>query len=342
MQIIDSSPRMLAAAALLLAGLVNIQAQDDDVQMDTIRVETEAVRVPVVVIDEENDRLLTDLQADNFMIYEDGVRQQIDSFSGGKAEPLTIVLLLEHSENVKYLMREVYRPAGVFVSQMMGLKDYAALIAFDRRPRILSDFTRNEQQLLDAVNQIVRSPTGFGEGSLFDAIRFVVAGGTQDHVEYKGLDEVEGRTGLLVVATGIDGFSHITYDDVRRDVARAGVPVYSIGVGELAYLRAEPYLNGLQRLTFLQAQNNLRHISEVSGGRFYSLRFEGALNDVLESIANMLRYQYTLSYLPSNPIKPSDEPQQRKIEVRVDVDGDGEADQDGIELQYRRKYWTGG
>ncbi|MDA2929683.1 VWA domain-containing protein, partial [Acidobacteria bacterium AH-259-O06] len=301
--------------------LLLFAASDLSAQKETprFRVESEIVRVPVVVIG-EGGRLYTDLSKENFTLLEDKVAQTISKFIGGES-PLTLVLLLEYSGVIRYLRGEVIRPAGIFVSQIMGPDDYAAIVAFDMRPELLTDFTRNRQQLMDAVNALVYSPPGFSESNLFDALKFVLSGGELEGYEYKGLSQVEGRTGVLIVATGMNTFSKTSYDEIQKVVADSGVPVYSIGIGELAYIRAEPYLSGLERLNFLQAQNTLRAFSQTSAGRFYSVRFQAALDSVLESIAAMLRYQYTLGYTSTNPRR---EGKKRKIEVLVDVNGDGQ------------------
>jgi Ca-activated chloride channel homolog len=298
------------------------------------RVEAEAVRVPVVVVDKDGN-LYTQLTRENFQILEDGRPQEITSFEASESGT-TIVLVLEFSQVVHYIRGEVLRPAGVFVSHIMKQDDFAAIISFDTRPRILSDFTKNRQQLMSAVSDLMRSPPGFRDSSLFDAVAFAVDGGTLDLVEYRGLREIEGRTGVILVATGINTFSRRSLGDTRRIVANAGVPIYAIGVGELSFIRAEPYLSGLQRLTFLQGQNQLRTFANESGGRFYNIRFPGQVSGVLDSISKMLRFQYTLAYTPSDPGRDG---KRREIEVLVDIDGDGTPDNDRLDLSYRRYYY---
>lgn len=323
----------LALVFLMSAGVAHVFPQPRP-PAPQYRVETPLVTVPVVVMDKKGN-LYTGLERENFQVLEDGKPQPITTFLGGEA-PLTIVLLLEYSRVVQYIRGEVLRPAGMFVSQILGRDDYAAIVSFDIRPHLLSDFTKNRQKLLDAIQSLLMSPPGFSDSALFDALKFVVAGGTLEEIDYKGLAEVDGRTAVLLIATGINSFSRITFDEARRAVANSGVPVYSVGVGELAYIRAEPYLSDLQRLTFLQAQNQLRTFSQESGGRFYSPRFQGAVGGILDSIAKMLRYQYTLGYVP--PGSPS-KGKKREIEVLVDVDGDGRPDNDRLEIQHRRYYY---
>ncbi len=326
----------LLAAILVLGGLAALAARGPGVGQDQprFRVESDIVRVPLVVVD-KNGNLYGGLKKGNFTILEDGKPQQIETLSGGEAS-LTLVLLLEHSRIIQCLLGEVLRPAGIFVTQILQRGDFASIIAFDANPRILSDFTRNRQQLINSINNLSKSPPGFSESNLFDAVAFTLVGGMLDEVEYKGISAVEGRTGVLLVASGIDTFSDYTLDEIRNLVAAAGVPIYSIGIGELAHIRAEPYLSGSQRLDYLRARTNLDTLSKESGGRFYSVRFQGALDDVLESIHAMLSHQFTLGYRPGRKPVPGEK---RTIKVLVDLDGDGRNDNDRLDLNYRRFYY---
>lgn len=299
------------------------------------RVKTEAVKVPVVVMTKKGG-LIDKLEKGNFRLFDNGRRQEITSFISGDS-PLTMVLLLEYSNIIRYIRGDVIRPAGIFVSQIARPGDYIAMISFDIRPHILTDFTDQRYKLLDAVNNLVYSPPGFSESSLYDALKFVLQGGTLEDVDYKGLSEIKGRTGVLLLATGMDTLSKINYGQARKVVSNAGVPVYSIGVGELAYTLSEPYLSGSQRMTFLQAQNTLRTFSQESGGRFYAVKFEGALDSVLQSISLMLRHQYTLVYTPNNLTQQSEH--KHEIKVLVDSDGDGKPDNQNLDLQYRKYYY---
>jgi VWFA-related protein len=307
-----------------------------DVQVggEPIRLKADLVTVPVVVFDKKTGRVYTGLKKENFTVLEDGVRQEIVTFTGEES-PITLVMLLEYSRQIEWFREEVINPAGLFVTRFVKPGDYIAIVAFDIRPAVLTDFTDSPARLREAIYLLIRNYPAFSESNLFDALAFVLRGGELDGAQYTGLQEIEGRTAVLLVAIGIDTFSKINYDEARKIVENAGVPIYAIGIGELAYLLLEHRLPPESRLTFLQAQNTLKTFAEVTGGRFYSVRFQGALPSVLESISVMLRTQYTLGYTPSNPRR---EGKRRKIQVLVDVDGDGKPDNDRLEVQHRRSY----
>lgn len=302
---------------------------------DVVQLAAELVSVPVVVFDKKGN-LLTNLKKENFTVYEDNIKQDIVTFATAEA-PLTMVILIEFSKILfNYDTREkLIYPAGIFATRLMKPGDYVAVVAYDIRPKVLNDFTSNTNEVLNSVNLLIRNFPAFSEANLFDALKFVLTGGTVDEESYKGLDEVEGRTSVLLVSTGLDTFSKINFDEARKIVANAGVPIYAIGVAELTYLMLEPYLSGPARLDFLQAQNQLRTFAESSGGRSYNIRFIGELNSVLDSIVAMMRNEYVIGYAPSNPRR---EGKRRKIKVLVDVDGDGKPDNKNLEVQHRQQY----
>ncbi len=320
---------------LILVGIMATPATGADAASTRLdpgprfKVESDVVRVPVAVIDKEG-RLYTDLKREQFKILEDGVEQPVTSFSGGEA-PMNIVLLLEYSRRILPLLGEVVYPAGMFISQILNPEDYAALISFDIKPKVVSDFTAHRGKLFNSLRGLAKDPPFFSESSLYDALEFALAG----NVDYAGLSGVEGRTAVLLISTGRDSLSRINFDEARKVVANAGVPVYSIGIGESSALRADPYTSDIGRLEHYQSRNTLRTFSQSSGGRSYSVRFQADIDEVLKSIAAMIRFQYTLGYTPLNDRQKG---KKRKIKVLIDIDNDGEPDNKRLQLQHRRFY----
>ena len=319
---------------LILVGVMATPAlaADDSSALDpgpSFKVESDVVRVPVVVIDKEG-RLYTDLKKEQFKILEDGVEQPLSVFTGGEA-PMNIVLLLEYSRRILPLLGEVVYPAGMFIAQILNPEDYAALISFDIKPRVVSDFTAHRGKLFNSLRGLAKDPPFYRESSLYDALEFALAG----DIDYAGLSGVEGRTAVLLISTGRDTLSKINFDEARKVVANSGVPVYSIGIGEASALRADPYMSDIGRLNHYQSRNTLRAFSQSSGGRSYTVRFQADMDEVLKSIAAMIRFQYTLGYTPLNERAKG---KKRKIKVLVDVDSDGKPDNKRLHLQHRRFY----
>lgn len=332
-------------------------------EAETVKVTTALVNVDAVVYHKKSGQIVTGLKKENFTIFEDGVQKEITNFSTPEA-PITVAVLLEYSKLSEALgfygsggfdmgQYEVLRPAAMFLSQFVRPPDdYVSVIAYDMRPTPLTDFTNDPRRIQQVISLLLRNRPAFRESNLFDSIKFVLAGGKGDAVvledsksstaEYAGLASVQGRRrAMILIASGIDTFSKINYDQARKVAQNAGVPIYIIGTGNLFYKKYEHLLPATDditgspgRLTFLQAQNTLKTFAKETGGVYYPVTFEGEIPKVLQSINAFLRNQYSLGYNPGD-VRDG---KQHKLVVKVDVNGDGQPDDKEFVVQSRPFY----
>lgn len=334
--------------------------KDDEV----LKIETNAVSVDTVVYNKKTGQIITGLKKDNFAVFEEGKKQDITNFSTPESD-ITVSLVVEYSKWSEvfgyYASRgqeagklEVIRPVAYFLSKFIKApNDYASVIAFDIRPTPITDFTNDPNRLRQTVDLLLRNNPAFRENNLYDALKFALVGGKgdsvvlenskEDQADYSGMVNVKAkRRALILVASGIDTFSKINYDQARKIVQTAGIPIYIISTGNLFYkmyegqLDATDSISGMPgRLTFLQAQNAMNTIAKESGGQHFPMTFEGEINGILNSINGLLRSQYSLAYDPG--IKPRDG-KKYKLEVKVDVDGDGNYEGKDFVIQHRPFY----
>ena len=130
------------------------------------------------------------------------------------------------------------------------------------------------------------------------------------------MSEIEGRKSIVVIASGIDTFSKLTFGETRRKLNVAGVPIYAIGMMQALreWADARGYLGPIARLDFLQADNQMRTFASETGGMSFFPRFYGEFPSIFGNIAQSLRNQYTLTYNPSNQSKDG---KFRKIKVSL-------------------------
>jgi VWFA-related protein len=114
------------------------------------------------------------------------------------------------------------------------------------------------------------------------------------------MSEIEGRKAILLITSGIDTFSKLTYDQTRKKLQEAGVPIYSIGLMQMQREMADAYMSGSQRMDFLQADNELRTFAKETGGAAYFPKFQGEYWQIFQMLHQALRNQYVLTYQPSN------------------------------------------
>jgi VWFA-related protein len=260
---------------------------------DTPRFESNAttVTVDVSVLDDKN-RFIPRIPQNNFRVMEDGVPQQITQFGQGEA-PMTICMLIEFSGRFQaYWSQGWYETLQASYGFLQTLKpeDNVAVVAYDLRPTILSDFSPDKRKAEEAMSRL-RIP-GFSESNVFDALTDMAS----------RMEAIEGRKAILLMGTGLDTFSKITFDKTRRMLQESGVPIYTISLLQIARIMAESYgaMGPIANMDFLQADNEMRTFAKETGGMSFFPRFVGEYPSVFRQIEDAMRSQYALAYHPTN------------------------------------------
>ncbi|MCU1335285.1 MAG: hypothetical protein JWO19_866 [Bryobacterales bacterium] len=268
---------------------------------------TDAVTVTVdVSVLDNKGHFIPNIPQGNFRVLEDNVPQKITAISKGEA-PLTIAMLIEFSGRFQRVYSEPWyqtlQAAYGFVETLKP-EDYVAIVAYDLRPEILSDFSNDRREAQDGLSRL-RFP-GFSEANLFDALVDTA----------QRMQDIEGRKAILVISSGIDTFSKLNYGETRKAIQNAGVPIYAIGLMQ-AYrdiMYSYGAISDIQNMDFLQADNQLRTFTKESGGMAFFPRFYGQFPEIYRGISEVLRSQYVLTYTPSNTARDG---KFRKIKVEL-------------------------
>jgi len=256
----------------------------------SLRVEVPEVSVDVGILLEKTHQFVPGLKPDNFRVYEDGVEQKVIGFKRVEA-PITALMVCEFAANSYTFIYDMRNAAFSFANQLRP-QDYVALMTFDMRTQIVTDFTQDKRQILEAINSL-RMPA-FSETNVFDAL-------------YEGidrLDRVEGRKYIILIASGRDSFSRLTFDKILKKVKESkDITIFTVSTGGL--LRAETEGRGGMRsqmrdMDYLQADNEMHAFSSSTGGMSFFPRFSGELPDIFQNINENIRAKYQLVYHPSN------------------------------------------
>jgi VWFA-related protein len=250
----------------------------------TLSTATNLVNVDVMVLDKDGSPI-SNLNRKNFKVYDDGVPQTLSNF-GTSEVPMTTCMLIEFSN--KYWVR-LYLALEYAYNYLRFIKpnDWTAVVSFDMRPQILTDFTQDRREVRGALDML-RIP-GFSEICVYDALAF-----TLDRMK-----DIKGRKAILLICTGYDTFSKLTYDQTLKIVRSSDTAIYPVSILEWLTVR-NPYG---ENIGALQARNGLETIAKYSGGQAYFPRFEGELPGILEQINGQLRTQYGLGFVPTNPAR---------------------------------------
>lgn len=263
------------------------------------------VNVDVAVVDNKGN-FIPGIPRGNFRVLEDNVPQQVTTFNMGEA-PMTVAMVIEFSNLFQRYWGETWYQtltAAYGFLETLKPEDYVAVVAYDMRPEILSDFSTDRRKAQEAMQRL-RIPA-FSESNLFDAVS-----DTADR-----MSTIEGRKAIVLIASGVDTFSKLRFDQTRKILQGAGVPIYAIGLMQTLREMIDAYggMGSIQRLDFLQADNQMRTFAKETGGMSFFPRFYGEFPSIFQAIAQSLRNQYSIGYEPSNKARDG---KFRKIKVEL-------------------------
>ena len=188
----------------------------------TITTSTNLVNVDVMVTD-KNGNPIASLGRTNFKVYDDGVPQAVTNFGAAEA-PMTVCLMVEFANRWWPFLYLALEDSYQFLNFMQP-KDWVAVIDFDMKPHILQDFTQDRYEVRGALDTL-RIP-GFSEINLWDALAFTI----------DRMKDIKGRKAIVVVCTGFDTFSKLTYDQALKIAKASDTAIYPVSILEFVTVR---------------------------------------------------------------------------------------------------------
>lgn len=278
---------------------VKASADEDET---VIRVQTEEVVLPVSVRNTAGQPV-HGLGAEDFLIYDNGVRQEVLSFNRRRV-PVNIVLLLDASGSVFSQMRFIRIAAKSFVNGLLK-EDRVCVMQFADRVELLQNWigAGEEGKLNRALDWGYRP----GERTTFYDGLYLAA--------EEQLRGVEGRRIIILLTDGIDSAEHkrADFNDALSAVRRAEASVYVVSLTaslraaleaqtgrRLSRLLAGGYARQLAQYlgTINTAEKLLEQIAETTGGRIFLPIEKDDLLPAYTAIAEELRMQYIITYKP--------------------------------------------
>lgn len=289
---------------LFLTGLVGVSSSQDPDVPPTFRTNVDVVNILCTV--RQGDRYVEGLSRDDFEVYEEGARQEIEFFSresGEDAQPLNVVLLVDTSGSVRNKLDFEQAAASAFFNKVLRKnKDLAAIVQFDSEIALVQDFTY-DTDLLDTSIQEIRAG---GTTKLYDAIWVAV----QDLLRHE-----VGRRVLVVLSDGEDTASSIADEQAIRVAQDHDVIIFGIGV------KSRRYNSNFGKL---------EKFAQSTGGLFFNSKARiSELTKAFDQINSAIKNQYSIGYV-SNQKDRKDE--FREIEVKVKGRG--------LKVHHRRGYYA--
>ncbi|HYK88976.1 MAG TPA: VWA domain-containing protein [Acidobacteriota bacterium] len=301
----------------------------------SVKVSVDSVFLNVSVLDRYTNRSVAGLKKEDFLVYEDGVLQQIDQFQPSEA-PFNLLLLLDVSGSTGFYLNLMKQATVDFIGKIK-VNDRVAIAAFSSRVDLVENFTNDRSKAGRAIQRLWAG----GGTSFYDALMTCVN-------EY--MRGVEGKSAIVVFTDGIDnqlegGFpagSETTFDELYRRVQEAEPIIYTIFLDTVGQTVGVPHGSApyptRKRIPTLEpsppdpepadpqlasyeiGMKQLQMLAEQTGGRMYSPHRIEELSGTYSEIASDLRIQYLLGYNPTNVTREGG-----WREIRVKIKGHPEA-----------------
>jgi Ca-activated chloride channel family protein len=252
------------------------------------KVSVDLVLVPVTITDPMN-RLVTGLDKDNFTVFEGKNQQEIKSFSSEDA-PVSLGVIFDMSGSMSSKIERA-REAVVEFFKTANPQDEFFMITFADKPEEVSDFTNSVEDIQGKLVYTVPK----GRTALLDAIYLGVS--KMRHAKYP-------KKAMLIISDGGDNHSRYTEGEIKSMVKEADVLIYAVGIYDHYFPTEEEKLGPAL----------LSEITELTGGRAFTIDNPNDLADVATKIGIELRNQYVLGYRPTNPTRDG---KWRKIKVKL-------------------------
>lgn len=262
------------------------------------QVKTFEVRLPVTVLNKKD--LVLGLKQSDFLIFEDGVLQEVTSFTDESTNPPVFVgVLMDTSPSTAGKLGFSKEAAINFIHSVTRLrKDKAAFMTFDHEVALRQDFTDKLDLLQKAVDDVKKPGS---QTALYDAI--------WQFADEK-LRNVPGRRVIVLITDGDDTFSRADLNDAIDIAQRTETTIFGIST-KAGFLGSVP---GVEAGTVKDKGDRfLTQLCERTGGEAFFTGDMLALERAFRRISDELRSQYIITYRPANQ---NYDGRERKIEVR--------------------------
>ena len=268
---------------------------------EKVTVTTRRVRLPITVTDKKG-QFVSGLTQSDFLVLEDKVPQQIDSFTSEQNNnlPLYVGVLMDTSPSTAGKLKFEQESAMNFIQTVVRpRRDRVLFATFDDQITLRQDFT-DRLELLDRAVFAVKN-TG-EKTALYDAI--------WEFCDEK-MRSAQGRRALVVITDGDDTYSRADINDAIDIAQRTETTIFAIST-KAGLSGTVP---GVEAGTIKdQGDKGLDRLCDETGGMAFFTGDMLSLERSFTKIANELRSQYLITYRPTNDRYDGS---YRKVDVRL-------------------------
>jgi len=305
--------KSLLRCGLFIAGLLSLTCsaaysqENSQPPPGSLILHVNMVDVGVIVTDTDG-KFVEGLHHDDFQVFDDGVDQPIRYFA---LDQLSHVLLLIEAGPAAYLVEGGHLRAAFALLAGLSAGDQVAVVKYAERPEVISDFSA-DKQVAGAALEHLNFNLGFGALNLSDSI-----GGVLDW-----MDKTQGKKTIVVLSSGVDTSAPAVAENLLQRLRVEDVRVLTVSLaGELrpaapSKKKMPSAAAVLSAQQFATADETLRQLAAVTGGRAYFPVDAKGFVAAYAEIAQIVRHEYVLGFAPGEL-----DGKMHRIEVRVTAGG---------------------
>jgi len=279
----------------------------------------ELVQIPVTVFDDKGS-LATNLSKDDFLVLEDGVEQKI-MYCERERQPVSFVILDDLSSSMTDKIPFVQEATLSILDRdepQVQIGDEFSVFGVETRVTRLAPFTADQDDLERRLPALL-APTN-GSTALFDGIYIGVTALKRE--------ATNKRRAVIIISDGGDNHSRYSLRDIKGFLQEADVPVFAVMAAPTLALsdlftmprikpRGSPrpgedskppfpdlpfpnsprdYIGPAER----HGPRNMQTVAQATGGGVFTARKLEDLSRIVRTISLAVRYQYVLTYKPTN------------------------------------------
>jgi len=292
---------IIASLAFMLAVHPQGTAKSDKTAVVRASDKPVIVKANVLVLD-SNRKVVEDVKAADIKLYEDGVEQKIETLEK-KSPGLTLVIAVDNSNSLRYLLERVIQSAKLIASELQP-NDEVLAIRFVSSDKIetLEEFTNDKQKLQEAFDSMF---TEGGGSSIIDAVYLSI-----QRLMKREKSDGTRRQAVIVISDFDDRDSFYKLKDLSDLTSKSDAQIFPLkfpGAGLTEKANAT-----IERLAH-QLALNTGGTAHIMGPK----AVEADLVAKLGQIMNELRAPYVVRYRSTNPNRDG-LPRTLRVEV---VDG---------------------
>jgi len=282
---------LFSAAIFIVTAPAFSQDPEQSQGSDVVKINTDLVVLDAQVLRKKDGKMINLLSRNDFVLFEDGVKQEIAHFSQDRL-PLSIILLLDQSASVRPVVEEI-RNGALQALQLLRPEDEVALMTFADQTRLLQGFTKDRKSIVDQISQTLEK-SFVGVGTAIHSALYEAA------LQMDKASDRLSRRVIIVVTDNIASmhrFTNPTINEVNDRLLEQNAVVCGLVIGGATSKNLNIFLRN--RDDKYNWKVKVDEFAEPTGGEVMITDMLN-VNQRLAEMINHLRIRYSIGYTPTD------------------------------------------